>query len=150
MAEPATLQTLVDEIAAHGDRSAIVSLGIGRGWSFAELAERTVRLAAGLRRWGVEASEPVALLAPNRPEWVVAALAIPACGAAVVPLDVLMARDNLGHALADSGAKRIFTTRDRLEALAEALDGEAQLEVFLLDSEDDAPEGRAWTSLLAA
>ncbi len=61
--------------------------GAGR-WSYAELGDHVRRLAHGLGEKGVSRGDHVALLAGNRPEWIVACLAVIGAGAVIVPLDV--------------------------------------------------------------
>lgn len=55
--------------------------------TFAGLAAAVTRLAAGLLALGVAAGERVAIQAPNRWEWIVAALAVHQVGAVLVPLN---------------------------------------------------------------
>jgi long-chain acyl-CoA synthetase len=143
-----TLQSLIEDLAAHGDRPAVLALhkeGTER-WSYAELADRVRRLAVGLiQEGGVGRGDPVALLAGNRPEWLAACLAVIQAGAVVVPLDVQFGDDALAHVLSDSGARLLFTTADQASRL-ERLDIKAGLTPILLDagSEDE----RSWRRLL--
>ena len=53
--------------------------------SWAAAARDVRRLALGLRSLGIEAGERVGLVSENRPEWVVADLAIMTAGAVTVP-----------------------------------------------------------------
>ena len=73
-----TLQHLAQTLAAHGDRPAIVALSKedAKVWSFATLIDHARRLASGLTAAGLPRGAHVALFAPNRPEWVVACLAL--------------------------------------------------------------------------
>jgi long-chain acyl-CoA synthetase len=143
-----TLQTLFDSLAAHGQATAIVALhdGAVRRSSHGELGDTALRLAGGLAARGVERGEPVALLAPNGPEWIVARLALIAVSALAVPLDDLIADDEIRRALVDSGAKRIFTTGPYVERI-EALGLAEGLEIWRLD-EDAAGIGTPWRDLL--
>src|SRR5436190_586729 len=100
-----TLQSVIDRFPEHGDRPALLALhraGIERR-SYAELADQVQRLARGLAEAGVGRGDHVALLAGNRTEWITACLAVIKAGAVVVPLDVQLADDVLGHVLKDSG-----------------------------------------------
>jgi len=63
-------------------------------YSFAQLSVLADGLAAGLRGRGVTAGDRVALMASNRPEFVVALHAIWRLAAAVVPL--VVCQDDLG------------------------------------------------------
>ncbi|MFQ5955953.1 MAG: AMP-binding protein, partial [Kiloniellales bacterium] len=106
-----TLQSVVQGLAAHGDRPAILAVGpeACRTWSYAELTDAAMRLAQGLMEFGVAPGEPVALLAANRPEWIVVRLALIAAGALAVPVDDLITDADLQRVVSDSGCRRVFT-----------------------------------------
>src|SRR5215211_1281076 len=80
--EVRTLSHLIDVLAEHGDRQAVLALqGEGtESWSYEELAECARRLAHGLTEAGVGRGDHVMLFAPSRPEWMVACLAIGSWG----------------------------------------------------------------------
>ncbi|MGH6954709.1 MAG: AMP-binding protein, partial [Alphaproteobacteria bacterium] len=151
-AREGTLQALVEALAARGERPAILAMD-GSGvstWSYARLADTVLRVAAGLMAKGVIPGEPVALLGPNRPEWLVARLALLAVGALAVSLDDQANDSELGRALKDSAARRLFTSRPYLAQL-ERIGARQRLELYLLD--DGAPEAAgavSWRDLLAA
>jgi acyl-CoA synthetase (AMP-forming)/AMP-acid ligase II len=69
-------------------------------YSFAQLSALADGLAAGLRARGVTAGDRVALMASNRPEFVVALHAIWRLAAAVVLISPAWKRDEVEHALA--------------------------------------------------
>ena len=147
MSELSTLQSLIDSLLELGDQPAVLALhkeGIER-WSYAELADHVHQLACGLAETGVGGGDHVALLAPNRPEWIVACLAVIEAGAVVVPLDVQFGDEELGTVLEDSDARFIFTTAERAERL-EHLDIEVVPEPILLDVGED--DERSWRCLL--
>ncbi|MFF3071770.1 amino acid adenylation domain-containing protein [Kitasatospora sp. NPDC057904] len=73
--------------AEQPDRTALV-WGDGEAWTYGELAQRALRLAAVLRRRGVEPGEVVAVTLPKGPEQVVAVLGVLAAGAAYLPVGV--------------------------------------------------------------
>ncbi len=72
--------------------------------SWAEVAAQARRLARGLRAIGVGDGDRVVLVAENRPEWLIADLAIMAAGAITVPAYTTNTVDDHRHILADSGA----------------------------------------------
>src|SRR5207302_1163166 len=76
------------------------------------------RLAQGLGAAGLGRGDRVALLASNRPEWIVACLAAIQAGGVVVPLDVQLADDVLLHVLNDSDPQLLFTTAEHAEKIA--------------------------------
>lgn len=114
-------------------------------WSYADLADHTQRLAWGLVERDVGRGDHVALLAANRPEWIMACLAVIGAGAVVVPLDAQIGDKMLCSALEDSGAKLVFTTGEGAGRI-EGLEMEAAPELVLLDAEDDE---RGWRRLLS-
>jgi len=122
-----TLQELIDLLPDYGDRLAVLALHQegGMRWSYVKLAGSIHQLAVGLSQIGLGQGATAALLASNRPEWIMAALAVIRAGAVVVPLDVQLGDDGLIHMLKDSEARFIFTTQDqarRLDDLAAGLD----------------------------
>jgi long-chain acyl-CoA synthetase len=148
MSELRTLQSLLETLPEPGDRPAVLALHKNEieRWSYAELDARARRLARGLAERGVERGDHVALLAPNRPEYIVASLGVVEAGAVVVPLDVQFDDEELGQVLDDSEARFIFTTSDQTDRL-EQLDLEDTPEPILLDVGED--DERSWRCLLS-
>jgi long-chain acyl-CoA synthetase len=139
-----TLISLLARIRRHGDRPAVVWVRdeAVETWPYERLVDTALRLAAGLRAEGLSTGEAVAILAPNRPEWLVAYFAILAAGGLAVPLDVLLAEADLARVLADCGCSRIFTVEGQVPRLRTMA---PELRVHLLDG---AGEG-GWRELLA-
>jgi long-chain acyl-CoA synthetase len=73
--------------------------------SWRDVAEQIESLARGLRSLGIETGDRVALVAENRPEWLIADIAIMAAGAITVPAYTTNTTDDHAHVLSDSGAK---------------------------------------------
>src|SRR5579863_7704795 len=74
------------------------------------------RLAGGLKSFGIGRGDRVALIAENRPEWIVADLAIMSAGAITVPAYVTNTVDDHRHVFADSGAKAAIVSKANLGA----------------------------------
>ena len=77
---------VVDQLPASS--RALIELardGARREWSFAEVRERSARLAGTLRRLGIDRGDVVMTLVGNRPEWVFAMVACFRIGAVVLP-----------------------------------------------------------------
>lgn len=115
-AEPSTrhgnIFALFQETAARmGDRVALIGDG-GRGevYSYRQVADLVVRLAAGLRQPEFTDCERMGLLSENRPEWVIAYLAILAVGKAVVPIDANLKQPEIDHIIGDSNLKLVFVS----------------------------------------
>lgn len=134
-----TLQTLIGELAARGDHPAVqwIEHEAVASLSSAELADLSLRLAAGLMGDGVAPGEAVLLLAPNRPEWIVARLAIGAIGAVAVALDDLSHEDEIAAALKGIETRLAFTVAKHVPVLRR-LSGE-RLKIVVLDG-DTSPE----------
>jgi long-chain acyl-CoA synthetase len=74
------------------------------------------RLARGLSALGIVPGERVALVAENRPEWVVADLAIMSAGGITVPAYVTNTVDDHRHIFATSGARAVIVSKPSLSA----------------------------------
>ena len=79
-------------------------------WREAETAVRD--LSRGLRALGLERGDRVLLLLENRPEWLIADIAIMAAGAITVPTYTTNTATDHAHILGNSGARgAIVSTR---------------------------------------
>jgi long-chain acyl-CoA synthetase len=78
--------------------------GAWRSWSWAEVDAAVRDLSRGLRSMGVRSGDRVAVVAENRPEWLVSDLAIMACGAITVPAYTTNTESDHRHILTNSGA----------------------------------------------
>jgi len=144
------IKDLLDTMAAQGERPAVIVVhgDATTERSFAGIAADARRLARGLLDDSLALGELIALLAPNAPEWVVAALGIGAAGGIIVPIDAQASEAEAAHIIADSKSRRVFTTTSRLAELRR-LRTEQPLAVFVIDAEQDSGDARFWTSLLS-
>src|SRR5579883_1108691 len=78
-----------------------------RPTSWAEAARDARRLARGLVRLGIGRGDRVALVAENRPEWVIADFAIMSAGAITVPAYTTNTIEDFRHVFATSGAAAV-------------------------------------------
>lgn len=143
-----TLGSMIDVLAEHGDRQAVLALQEegAESWSYGDLADHARRMAHGLTKVGVSRGDHVVLFASSQPEWMVACLAIVAAGAVATPVDVQVDDQTLSRILDHSGAELIFTTAEQAGRL-EHLDTTVRLRTILLDvGEGDT---RSWRHLLA-
>ena len=102
--------------------------GERRALTFWDLQEQANRLSNALRALGVARGDMVALMLPQRPETVVAHVAVNQMGAVAVPLSFLFGPDALEYRLGHSAAKvaiadpqslpNLTPLRDRLPGLA--------------------------------
>ena len=95
----------------------------GAELSFAELHERVLRFANGLRRIGVKAGDRVALVMPNCPQHVIAFYAVLRLGAVAVEHNPLYTRDELLTQYRDHRAE-ITVAWDKAAPLVQSLRGE--------------------------
>jgi long-chain acyl-CoA synthetase len=80
-------------------------------------AARDIRqLALGLRSLGIGRGERIGLVSENRPEWVIADLAIMSAGAITVPAYVTHTIDDHRHVFANSGARAVIVSKSALSA----------------------------------
>ena len=145
-----TLAEMAGGLSSRGTAAALIvyrDSGM-EAWTYADLANNISLLAAGLIETGVQRGEPTLLCAPNSAEWVIAYFAIVCSGGLPVPLDDLSDQEVLGRVLADTGARRIFTSRSHLPAL-EVLNQETAIDMIVLDGAGDGKLVRDWRSLLA-
>src|SRR5215203_3268930 len=148
ISEARTLGFLIDVLAEHGDRQAVLALQEegAKSWSYDELAVDVRRLAHGLTKVGVSRGDHVMLFAPSQPEWMVACLAIVGAGAVATPVDVQLGDEVLSRILDHSGAEFVFTTAEQVGRL-ERLDVMLRPRPILLDVGEE--DSRSWRYLLA-
>lgn len=82
--------------------------------TFAQLWQECRAVASGFMSAGVGPGDRVAIWAPNRREWVVAAIAAQTCGAAVVPLNTRLKGREAGDILRRTRAKMLLTVGEFL------------------------------------
>jgi len=90
--------------------------GSYRALSWDEAADAVARLARGLAALGIAPGDRVALISENRPEWVIADLAIMSAGAVTVPAYVTNTVDDHRHILGNSGARAAIVSTAALAA----------------------------------
>jgi long-chain acyl-CoA synthetase len=94
--------------------------GAPAAWTYAELSRRVDGVARGLVALGVRPGDRVVVLADNRPEWVVADVAIALAGAVSVPVYHVTTRDELAYVAGHSGARMAIVEGAEELALARA------------------------------
>ncbi len=130
-----TLCDLIDAAAGRGGRPAIIAFQADgkQTVSFRELAGRARRLAANLLRQGVRRGEPVLLVGPNSPEWIISYFGILLAGGLPVPIDAQYGAQEIARVAADCGARRAFTAPSHADSLR-ALGTPLPLEVNVWDA----------------
>ncbi len=96
----------------RGDRPFLwaKSEGAYRALSWREAAAQVSDLARGLRALGLERGDRVGLVSENRPEWVIADLAIISAGGVTVPAYTTHTIEDHRYLLANSGARAVIVS----------------------------------------
>jgi HIP---CoA ligase len=153
---PATIpRVLARAVALFGDTPAIVE--DARRLSFRELGDAAARATAAFLAAGVAPGERIAIWAPNRSEWVIAALGALGAGAVLVPLNTRLKGKEAAFILRRSGARLLVTVDEFLGTrYPQLLAGEdlPQLQRVVLFSDELLPDegGRrlqSWSQFLA-
>jgi long-chain acyl-CoA synthetase len=87
------------------------------GWrsqSWRSVAEQISSLAQGLKSIGINRGDRVMLVSENRPEWLIADLAIMAAGGVTVPAYITNTERDHQHILDNSGAKAVIVSSAKL------------------------------------
>ncbi len=124
-----TLVQLVRGALAGSERPLFYERDAGGNWSATgslDVLARVTALAATLRDRGLVPGDRVALMSPNRVDWIVANLGILFAGGVTVPVYATQALDQVAFIIADSGARFSFVDTpelaERLRAAAIPLD----------------------------
>ena len=130
-ADPAglTVPEVLDDLAIRRPDAEAVVGPEGR-LTYAELDDRTGRLAAFLTDAGLRRGDRIGVLLPNGVRWITAALGAHRAGLTVVPVNTWYRAAELEHVLRSSGVRLVLTDtaifgRDTLAELAEAGFGRA-------------------------
>ena len=97
MTSPRTLQSVVDSLGEHAEKTALVVFGRKdrQQWCFKKLAACVRSFANGLIRHDFESGDTFAIFAENSAQWIAAALGIIRAGMIIVPLDVQLLDNRL-------------------------------------------------------
>jgi acyl-CoA synthetase (AMP-forming)/AMP-acid ligase II len=120
---PETLPALLDGIAARFPASDAFVSPRGRT-TFARLRDDSIAIARGLAARGVGHGTRVALLMPNRAEWLATAFGVWRCGGVLVPLSTLARPRELAHCLRSAHVAVLIAVRRFLRHDYEAMLGE--------------------------
>ena len=109
---PASLHAMFERARADRPQSDAIVFQ-GRRWSYAQAGDAADRLAAALASssiaaGGIAAGDRVLMLIGNRPEFIIALLALQQLGAIVVPVGVREQRPGLAYIASQCGAKAIL------------------------------------------
>lgn len=128
------------------DAVALIDGVSGSRYTYGALDHLIGRCAAGLARLGFRPGDVLLMLAPNAPEWPIAALGAMAAGGVVSGANPGYSATDLAHQLHEVGARFVFTTPELLVMVREAAGDPHAVQVILLGEADDAV---AFATLLA-
>ncbi|KQV75481.1 AMP-binding protein [Aeromicrobium sp. Root344] len=119
---------LVDTVARHGDREALVDCVSGRRWTYAELLAEVDAVALGLLELGVTKDDRVGIWAPNCPEWVFVQYATARIGAILVNVNPAYRSHELSFVVGQSGMRTIVAVPEFKGSSYAGMIAEAQAE----------------------
>ena len=90
----------------------------GGSVTYAELAERTARLAAHLTENGIAQGDAIAVMLPNSVAWIESCFAVTRAGAVFVPIAYEATETEIAYRLTDAGCKAVITTGERGDMFA--------------------------------
>ncbi len=128
------LASIVTETAAELPDGPAVRLG-DVAVTYAELDERSARLATLLRERGMQPGDRVGVMLPNVLEFPVAYYGVLRAGGIVVPMNVLLKRREIAFYLEDSGAKLLLAWHG---FAGDARDGAADAGAELIEVEPES------------
>ncbi len=113
------LKKVLEAASRHPDHIAVqMKTGEGyRRYTYRELIEAIASLARSLSERGIGKGDRVALLSENRPDWIIAYLAVVSLGAVIVPLDAQLTSKEAEILLASSGSKAVFVSAATMQKL---------------------------------
>jgi long-chain acyl-CoA synthetase len=123
--------------------------GVYRPWSWQRVAREVRLLARVLRARGVADDDRVLLVAENRPEWLIADLAIMTAGAITVPAYTTNTAREHAYLLEHSGAAAAVVSNDRLARQLLPAIAEAPAARLVISIEPLASAGQLHLPLLA-
>jgi amino acid adenylation domain-containing protein len=132
------LELFVETASARPDAAALRYRN--KVFSYLELQQHAMAVGGELRERGIGFGSTVALMTPNRPEMVVAILAILSCGAAYVPIEPGTVPDRVKFLLEDSGASLVCT----LAPYAESFPPDVAVHILNLSHDSPAKPLEPW------
>jgi acyl-CoA synthetase (AMP-forming)/AMP-acid ligase II len=98
------LRATVDKWPTH---EAVVEVG-GERFDYRTLWDRAAKTAGGLRDWGIQPGDRVAIRLGNGADWCIAFFAIQMAGAVAVPVNTRFTESEIDYVIKDSGSKFVF------------------------------------------
>ena len=156
---PNLVTMFLTRAAQKGDKPFLwrKSEGEWRAISWSEAARQVAALAESLKAIGLQPGDRVMLVSENRPEWLIADLAIMAAGCVTVPTYTTNTTRDHTHILGNSGARAVIVSTQKLaKALIPAVLFSSEchdvigIEDIRTGQPSDAARFHHWAELIAA
>ncbi len=121
---------LMQRAASHPDAAALTYRGVTQ--TYAQVWRAASAAAAQLQHVGLSRGDRVAIYLEKRLETVAAIFATSAAGGVFVPVNHVLKPAQVGHILADSGARILVTSADRLGPLTTVLAGTSVEQIIVV------------------
>jgi acyl-CoA synthetase (AMP-forming)/AMP-acid ligase II len=119
--------------------------------TYAELLDRTGRLAGHLADNGIAANDTVAIMLPNSVQWIEACFAITRAGAIGVPISYDATESEIAYRLSDANCKAVFTTAERGDLFAKLKGQAPNLKTLIMtDRGQCSADGLRYAQLVAS
>jgi long-chain acyl-CoA synthetase len=132
---PNSIWAMISEAATRNPDGEALICG-DRRMTWREVEQQSARIAAGLRKMGVQSGDRIALLLGNRIEFVLAVFGAAHLGAVTVLLGTRQQKPEIAYVLTDSGARLLIHEATLADRLPEARDVPGLMHRIAVD--DDA------------
>jgi fatty-acyl-CoA synthase len=116
-------------VAAFPDREALVDLGSGRRYTYAELSAAVAGCALGLLEAGIGKGDRVGIWAPNCAEWILVQYATAQIGAILVNINPSYRTHEVGYVLGQAGVRLLVSAPEHRGSDYRAMVGEVRGEL---------------------
>jgi long-subunit acyl-CoA synthetase (AMP-forming) len=138
--EAGTLSEAVRGLSArYPDRIAVRTVDDAVAFDWKTLQARIDALAGGLAKLGVERGQPVALMLTNRPEFILADLAIATLGGVPFSIYQTLPPEQIVYVVADAGARVAIIEKAFVDQFMKARPDIPTLEHVIVIDDDDTP-----------
>lgn len=110
--------------------------------TYGQLNQRTNRVANGLSGLGIKPGDGIAIMMPNRPEFLDVFFATQKLGTYAVPVNIALKGEGLAYILNHSEAKALFISADLVESLLPIREPLPAIKHLIVDT-IEAPAGFA-------
>lgn len=128
-------QYMLERMAAHGPKTALIDGPTGRSYSFTKLCGAIQMVATSLAQRGLAKGDVFAIYSPNLPEYAIAFQGVILAGGIVTTLNPLYTPEEVAHQLEDSRAKYLLTVPMFLENARQAAEMYGHIEEIFVFGE---------------